>query len=151
MRALLQRVDYANVVVAGTEIGAINQGVLVFLGVAKPDDENCAKKMAEKVVGYRVFSDAEGRMNLSVQDVSGGILIVPQFTLVADTSSGRRAGFSSSAGYEQGERLFDYFVEQVKILHSNVATGMFRADMRVTSCNNGPVTFILDVNKDGQK
>ena len=145
MIGLLQRVSHASVVVEGAEIGKINNGLLVLLGVEKGDDEEKASKLIHKVLGYRVFEDDEGKMNLSLKDVGGELLLVPQFTLAADTNSGMRPSFSPAAAPADGERLFSCAVEESKKVLGGVQTGQFGADMKVSLLNNGPVTFWLQV------
>lgn len=149
MIGLLQRVDQARVAVADEIVGAIDAGLLVLVGVERGDSETTAVRLAERLLGYRVFADAEGRMNLSVRDVGGGLLLVPQFTLPADTSKGMRPSFTPAASPEQGQRLFRHLVATVRAAHLPVATGRFGADMKVSSVNNGPVTFWLRVRPDG--
>jgi D-tyrosyl-tRNA(Tyr) deacylase len=117
----------------------------LLIGVEHGDSEHEADRLLERLLGYRVFADAAGKMNLSVQDVAGGVLLVPQFTLAADTNKGTRASFSSAATPEEGRRLFDYMVQQARARHSPVATGRFGADMKVSLINDGPVTFWLRV------
>ena len=146
MKALIQRVTHASVAVDGECTGAIDQGILVLLGVEKTDDRSKADKLLKKILGYRIFSDDEGKMNLNVQQINGGLLVVSQFTLVADTAKGLRPGFSSGATPALGEELYDYFVEQASTAHPQVATGRFGADMKVSLLNDGPVTFMLEVN-----
>ena len=145
MIGLLQRVSGADVSVDGACIGAIERGLLVLVGVEQSDSEREADRLIERLLGYRVFPDADGKMNLSVQDIAGGLLLVPQFTLAADTTKGMRPGFSTAASPEEGRRLFDYFVLQAHAKHGNVETGQFGADMKVTLTNDGPVTFWLRV------
>ncbi len=145
MKGLIQRVKHARVVVNGEIVGEIGPGILLLLGVEKGDDSALADKLLDKVLKYRIFSDEQGKMNLGLQDVGGGLLIVSQFTLVADTRKGLRPSFSSGASPEQGERLYNYFVEQAQELHQEVATGRFGADMKVSLLNDGPVTFMLEV------
>ena len=145
MIALLQRVSQASVVVDGQQIGAIDAGLLVLVCAEKGDSEKEADLLLAKLLGYRVFSDAAGKMNLSVTDVAGGLLLVPQFTLAADTKSGTRPSFTPAAAPADGLRLFDYFVRQARARHANVATGQFGADMKVSLTNDGPVTFWLQV------
>ncbi|WP_417445805.1 D-aminoacyl-tRNA deacylase [Kangiella sp.] len=145
MIALLQRVLESKVVVGGKTIGSIDQGLMVLLGVEKNDDQAIADKLLQRILKYRVFSDAEERMNLSLQDVSGGLLLVPQFTLAADTQSGLRPSFSSAAPPQQGKELFDYFVEQARTHYDKVECGKFGADMKVHLINDGPVTFHLKI------
>jgi len=143
--ALIQRVAEASVVVAGDTVGEIGRGILALVGFERDDTPAQAERLAERVLGYRIFADAAGKMNLSVRDVNGGLLVVPQFTLVADTNSGTRASFSSGAVPEVGEKLFSSFVEKTKALHSPVQTGRFGAHMAVSLVNDGPVTFWLQV------
>jgi len=147
MIALLQRVTEAKVVVDQEIVGKINQGILVFIGVEKNDMDEYVTRLVDKVLSYRIFADAEDKMNLSVQDIEGGVLLVPQFTLAADTQKGCRPGFSSAAIPEEGERLFNQFVKQARTKYKNIATGKFGADMKVSLLNDGPVTFLLQVKK----
>ena len=147
MIALIQRVTEAKVVVNNKTIGEIEQGILVFVGVEKNDKEEFVKRLVEKVLSYRIFSDEDDKMNLSVQDIKGGVLLVPQFTLAADTQKGCRPSFSSAAPPAEGERLFNEFVQQAKKQCQHIATGQFGADMKVSLLNDGPVTFWLQVNK----
>jgi D-tyrosyl-tRNA(Tyr) deacylase len=141
--ALIQRVSEARVEVAGAAVGAIGRGVLALIGVERGDGESEAARLAERVIGYRIFPDAEGRMNLSLADVGAALLAVPQFTLAADTRKGARPSFSSAAPPEEGERLFVRFVELARERHARVETGRFGAEMRVSLVNDGPVTFWL--------
>ncbi len=143
MIGLLQRVRHAHVEVAGEIVGAIDQGILVLVGVERDDGQRQADRLLERLLGYRVFSDDKGRMNLSLQDVDGGLLLVPQFTLVADTHKGMRPSFSSAATPEQGRHLFEYLLTQARERHSHVACGLFGAHMQVSLVNDGPVTFYL--------
>ncbi|MBT9500492.1 MAG: D-tyrosyl-tRNA(Tyr) deacylase [Burkholderiaceae bacterium] len=143
MIAVLQRVRQARVEVAGQVIGAIDQGLLVLVCAEPADTEQQADKLITKLLKLRIFSDAAGKMNLSVQDVGGGLLIVSQFTLAADTSSGNRPGFSAAAGPEQGRRLYDTVVKLARERYPLVATGAFGADMQVFLQNDGPVTIPL--------
>ena len=145
MKGLIQRVKHASVVVDGETVGEIGPGILLLLGVEKGDDPALADKLLDKVLKYRIFSDDQGKMNLGLKEVGGGLLIVSQFTLVADTRKGLRPSFSSGASPEQGEKLYNYFVEQAEIQHPDVATGRFGADMKVSLLNDGPVTFMLEV------
>jgi len=144
--ALIQRVAQASVTVGGETIGAIGPGILALIGVERGDSETEAARLVERVLGYRIFADAAGKMNLSLKDTCGGLLVVPQFTLVADTNSGTRPSFSSAASPEVGKEMFLDFVEKAKALHSNVQTGRFGADMKVSLVNDGPVTFRLQVS-----
>ena len=140
---LLQRVSSAHVVVEHETIASIADGLLVLVGVERGDTEREADRLLERLLGYRVFADAEGRMNRSLQDVNGGLLLVPQFTLAADTTKGTRPGFSTAAQPAEGARLFAYLVERAREGHEQVGTGRFGADMKVTLTNDGPVTFWL--------
>jgi D-tyrosyl-tRNA(Tyr) deacylase len=146
MIALLQRVTEASVVVDGERIGAIDAGLMVLVCAEKGDTEREADALLTKLLGYRVFSDAAGKMNLSVTDVQGGLLLVPQFTLAADTNSGTRPSFTPAAAPADGKRLFDHVVRQAKSRHATVETGQFGADMKVSLTNDGPVTFWLQVS-----
>ena len=127
-------------------VGSIGRGVLALVGVERGDGEREAQRLAERVLGYRVFPDAEGRMNRSLADMGGGLLLVPQFTLAADTNSGTRAGFSTAAAPEEGRRLYERFVQICRDKHPAVATGRFGADMQVSLVNDGPVTFWLQAS-----
>jgi D-tyrosyl-tRNA(Tyr) deacylase len=139
--ALIQRVTEASVSVDGKVVGAIGRGVLALIGVERGDGEAEADRLIERIVTYRIFPDDAGKMNRSLRDVAGELLAVPQFTLVADTKSGTRPGFSSGASPAEGERLFAYFARK-----SGAATGRFGADMKVSLVNDGPVTFWLQVS-----
>jgi D-tyrosyl-tRNA(Tyr) deacylase len=141
---LLQRVTSARVEVAGETVGAIDRGLLVLVGVERCDEAAQAARLLERLLGYRVFPDALGRMNLSLRDIDGGLLLVPQFTLAADTRKGTRASFTPAAPPEQGARLFDHLVILANAAHPRVATGRFGADMQVSLVNDGPVTFWLE-------
>lgn len=149
MIGLLQRVSQASVVVDGATIGAIQAGLMVLVCAEKGDTEREADALLAKLLGYRVFADDAGKMNRSVRDVQGGLLLVPQFTLAADTKSGTRPSFSPAASPEIGARLFDYFVRRAAESHGNVQTGRFGADMKVSLINDGPVTFWLQVDPVG--
>ncbi|WP_193074937.1 D-aminoacyl-tRNA deacylase [Pseudomonas sp. FME51] len=144
MKGLLQRVSQARVEVEGGIVGAIDHGLLVLVGIEPQDDQASADKLLHKLLNYRVFSDAEGRMNCSVQDVQGGLLLVSQFTLAADTRKGLRPGFSTAAPPEQAAALFDYLLAQARKSWPQVATGRFGADMQVHLINDGPVTLLLE-------
>lgn len=144
MKGLLQRVTQARVEVEGQIVGAIDQGLLVLVGIEPQDDCASADRLLHKLLNYRVFSDAEGRMNCSVQDVQGGLLLVSQFTLAADTRKGLRPGFSTAAPPQQAAELFDYLLEQARTAWPQVATGRFAADMQVHLVNDGPVTLLLE-------
>lgn len=145
MKALIQRVSSASVTVDQHLVGTINTGLLVLLGVEKDDSEQQLKKLAEKVLKYRVFSDENGKMNLNVQQAGGALLVVSQFTLAADTNSGLRPSFSTAAHPELALQLYQDFVAYCRSLGVEVATGQFGADMQVALVNNGPVTFLLEV------
>ena len=147
MIALIQRVTEANVVVNNKNVGEIQQGILAFIGVEKNDSEEQVSRLVDKVLSYRIFADADNKMNLSVQDIKGGVLLVPQFTLAADTQKGCRPSFSSAAPPEEGERLFNEFVKQAKNKYQQIETGQFGADMKISLLNDGPVTFWLQVKK----
>jgi len=144
MIGLLQRVGSAQVAVGGETVGAIGRGLLVLVGVERADDEAKADRLLERLLGYRVFPDEAGRMNLSLRDIGGGLLLVPQFTLAADTKKGNRASFTSAAPPEQGRVLFDYLAARARSSHVDVQTGRFGADMQVSLKNDGPVTFWLE-------
>ncbi len=148
MIGLLQRVSSASVCVNGEIIAAIDAGLLVLVGVERGDSEAGAQRLAERLLNYRVFSDSAGRMNLSLRDIGGGLLLVPQFTLAADTGSGNRPGFSAAAAPERGRELFDCLVAAAREQHITVQTGRFGADMQVSLCNEGPVTISLRVPPD---
>ncbi|MDO8651455.1 MAG: D-aminoacyl-tRNA deacylase [Undibacterium sp.] len=145
MIALLQRVSQASVVVDGARIGAIDAGLMVLLCAERGDTEKQADALLKKLLAYRVFSDQAGKMNLSLTDVAGGLLLVPQFTLAADTNSGTRPSFTPAATPEIGRELFNYFVRHAQTQHAPVATGQFGADMKVSLTNDGPVTFWLQI------
>ncbi|SHH28457.1 D-aminoacyl-tRNA deacylase [Massilia sp. CF038] len=145
MIALLQRVSHASVVVDGQQIGAIGPGLMVLVCAEKGDTEKEAEALLTKLLGYRVFADEAGKMNRSVTDVAGGLLLVPQFTLAADTNSGTRPSFTPAAAPADGRRLFDHVVAQARSRHGQVETGQFGADMKVSLTNDGPVTFWLQV------
>ncbi|WP_445010999.1 D-aminoacyl-tRNA deacylase [Vreelandella stevensii] len=144
MKALIQRVTTASVTVEGQVIGAIDHGLMALIGVEKGDSEANADKLLHKLLHYRVFSDEAGKMNHNLQQAQGGLLLVSQFTLAADTRKGLRPGFSSAAPPEEGERLFDYLVARARQAGPPVATGQFGADMQVALVNDGPVTFMLE-------
>jgi len=141
MLALLQRVQQARVEVDGHTIGQIDAGLLVLVCAERGDTEVIGDKLLAKILKLRIFSDEQGKMNKSVQDVKGGLLIVSQFTLAADTSGGNRPGFGNAAPPDEGRRLYDYFVEQARASHPIVQTGQFAADMQVHLINDGPVTI----------
>lgn len=143
MLGLIQRVRHASVAVDAQVVGEIGPGLLLFLGVEKDDDEGTADALLKKVLAYRVFADTEGKMNLNVQQAGGGLLVVSQFTLAADTRKGLRPSFSRAGSPALAESLYDYFVSRARTLHEPVATGVFAADMQVSLQNDGPVTFML--------
>ncbi len=145
MIGLLQRVSRAAVIVDDRTIGEIDRGLLVLVGVEKADTSLQADQLAERLLDYRVFADAEGHMNLGLRDVGGGLLLVPQFTLAANTRKGLRASFTGAADPELGRRLFDELVHRARQLHRPVETGEFGADMQVSLVNDGPVTFWLQI------
>jgi D-aminoacyl-tRNA deacylase len=145
MIALIQRVKRADVRVGGRTVGAIDAGLLALVCAERGDNEAAADKLLAKMLGYRVFGDDAGKMNLSVQSVNGGLLLVSQFTLAADTNSGLRPSFTPAAPPDEGKRLFDYFVTQARAKHPLVETGEFGAEMQVSLVNDGPVTFWLQV------
>lgn len=144
MRALIQRVARAEVRVDERCVGAIRGGLLVLLGVQRGDDAARARAMAARLLAYRVFADAEGKMNLDVRAAGGGLLVVSQFTLAADTGRGLRPGFSSAAAPEEARRLYEQVVAELRAQHVDVATGEFGAMMQVELVNDGPVTFLLE-------
>lgn len=144
MIGLLQRVTEASVHVDAREVASIGAGLAVLVGVRRGDDERDAARLAERLLGYRVFPDAEGRMNRSLADTGGALLLVPQFTLAANTRKGTRASFTGAAPPEEGRRLFDELAARARAIHGTVATGEFGADMRVSLVNWGPVTFWLE-------
>ncbi|MCK2185653.1 D-aminoacyl-tRNA deacylase [Halomonas getboli] len=144
MKALIQRVRHASVTVDDRETGAIDHGLLALIGVEKGDDEQSVERLLHKLLHYRVFSDQDGKMNLNLQQAEGGLLLVSQFTLAADTRKGLRPSFSSAAPPAEGQRLFDALVERARAAWPRVATGEFGADMQVALVNDGPVTFLLE-------
>lgn len=145
MKVLLQRVSAASVVVDENTVGAIGAGLLLFVGIEKDDTAATLKRMVDKTLGYRMFADHEGKMNLNVQDIGGGLLVISQFTLAADTQKGLRPGFSEAAPPAIARTLYEQFVQQLQARHQPVATGIFAADMKVSLTNDGPVTFLLQL------
>lgn len=143
MIGLIQRVSEAGVKVEGKTAGQIGRGLLVLVGVEKTDDEAAAQRLLERILGYRVFPDEQGRMNRSLAEIGGELLLVPQFTLAADTHKGTRPSFSSAAPPEQGKALFERFVQMARTRLGKVECGVFGADMKVSLVNDGPVTFWL--------
>lgn len=150
MIALIQRVTGARVEVDGNVVGAIGRGILALVGVERGDGKAQAERLVEKVLGYRIFPDAAGKMNLSLLDIEGELLTVPQFTLAADTKTGTRAGFSTAASPDKGKRLFELFVEISKKKIPETKTGQFGSDMKVGLVNDGPVTFWLRASPSQQ-
>ncbi|WPE16950.1 D-aminoacyl-tRNA deacylase [Candidatus Thioglobus autotrophicus] len=143
MKALIQRVSKAEVEVDGQITGAINQGLLVFIGIEKNDEQAHVNKMIKKILAYRVFYDADEKMNLSVKDVEGELLLVSQFTLAADTNSGTRPGFSTAKVPAEAKELYEYFLSSISQQYAQIQSGVFGADMQVSLTNDGPVTFLL--------
>ena len=144
MKAVIQRVTSASVVVENQTVGAIDQGILVLLGVEKRDSEAQADWLAEMIAALRIFSDEAGKMNLSVQEIGGSLLVVSQFTIAGNCAKGKRPSFDTAAPSGEGNRLYEYFVASAKRLGVPVETGIFQADMQVSLVNDGPVTFILE-------
>ena len=144
MIALIQRVSRADVQVSSQVVGAIDRGVLALIGVRRGDDTAAADRLLERLLTYRIFSDDQGRMNLSLRDIQGGLLVVPQFTLAADTHKGTRPGFSTAAAPEDARQLFAYLLERARATHQPVGAGVFGAEMQVSLVNDGPVTFWLE-------
>lgn len=147
MIGLLQRVSYAQVSVNQEIVGKIERGLLVLVGVEKADSEADAERLLSRLLNYRVFADENDKMNLSLRDINGGLLLVPQFTLPADTRKGNRPSFTPAAPPEEGRRLFDYILEKARAEHADVASGRFGADMQVSLNNDGPVTFWLQTRR----
>lgn len=145
MKAVLQRVSEARVAIAGETVGTIDAGLLVLVCAERGDDESRAEKLLAKILRLRIFSDEAGKMNRSVQDVAGGLLIVSQFTLAADVSGGNRPSFTLAAPPDEGRRLYDHFVAAARATHPLVQTGVFGADMQVHLVNDGPVTIPLQI------
>jgi len=145
MIGLIQRVSTASVEVENKVIGSIDQGILLLVGVEREDNEKKADRLLERILTYRIFADQNDKMNLSLQDISGGLLLVPQFTLAADTKKGTRPGFSTAATPDRAKQLFEYCVNKANEFYSPVATGKFGADMKVCLINDGPVTFWIQV------
>ncbi|MGB0668592.1 MAG: D-aminoacyl-tRNA deacylase [Porticoccaceae bacterium] len=143
MQGLIQRVSSASVSVDQQIRGQIDQGILLLLGVQKDDSQESADRLLQKVLNYRIFSDPQGKMNLSLSDIGGGLLVISQFTLAADTQKGLRPSFSSAAPPQQAQALYEYFLARANKQHDTVSSGVFGADMQVSLCNDGPVTFNL--------
>ena len=146
MKALLQRVKEASVAIEAGQIGSINQGLLVLVGLEKADDIDIGSRIIEKILSYRVFNDADGRMNLSVKDIAGGVLLVPQFTLAASTDRGLRPSFSDAMPPADARDLFQEMHKKLKERHEPTSSGCFGADMQVALVNDGPVTFLLELH-----
>jgi len=144
MIALIQRVNRAAVTVDSETVGAIGRGILALIGVQRGDTTASADRLLERVLTYRIFSDEQGKMNLSLRDIEGELLLVSQFTLAADTQKGTRAGFSRAAAPEEAKHLFNYLLDRARASHGTVAAGVFGADMQVSLVNDGPVTFWLE-------
>ena len=144
MIALIQRVSEAQVRVGGDVVGAVGRGVLALIGVQRADTAGAGARLLERILSYRIFPDAEGRMNLSVREIGGGLLLVPQFTLAADTKKGTRAGFSTAAAPEEAQRLFADLLARAQAAYAPVSAGLFGAHMQVSLVNDGPVTFWLE-------
>lgn len=147
MKALIQRVKQAAVDVDQQNIAKIEQGILVLLGVEKDDTFECADKTLKKILNYRIFSDEQGKMNLSLKDIQGQLLVVSQFTLVAQTNKGNRPGFSKGASPSHGEMIYNYFVDSARQIIPDTACGRFGADMQVSLTNDGPVTFMFEISE----
>jgi D-tyrosyl-tRNA(Tyr) deacylase len=145
MIGLIQRVSHASVRVDNQVCGEIDQGILLLLAVEPQDQESQAKRLLEKVLNYRIFSDAEGKMNLSLRDIQGGLLVVSQFTLAANTKKGLRPSFTSAAAPAHAEALYNHFATLASAVHDKTQYGIFGADMKISLCNDGPVTFSLQV------
>lgn len=146
MKAVLQRVHFAKVEVNGTIVGEIQQGVLVYLGLGHNDTLTIGQKMIDKILTYRIFEDDNGKMGKSVQDVAGGVLLVSQFTLLANTRSGRRPDFKPAMSPDIAKPLFDEIVNYAKSQYTPIATGEFGANMQISSCNDGPINFVFDID-----
>ena len=144
MIALIQRVARADVQVESQSVGAISRGILALIGVRRGDDTVAADRLLERVLTYRIFPDEQGKMNRSLRDIQGGLLLVPQFTLAADTHKGTRAGFSTAAAPDEAARLFAHLLDRARAAHGSVAGGVFGANMQVSLVNDGPVTFWLE-------
>ena len=150
MIALIQRVTRADVQVDSQSVGAINRGILALIGVRRGDDTVAADRLLERVLTYRIFPDEQGKMNRSLRDIEGGLLLVPQFTLAADTQKGTRAGFSTAAAPDEASRLFAHLLDQARAAHGSVAAGVFGANMQVSLVNDGPVTFWLETTASNE-
>lgn len=145
MITIIQRVTEAQVCIAREQVGSIERGIMALVAIEKSDTEKSAQRMFERIINYRIFPDEQNRMNLNLQSIQGGLLLVPQFTLAADTNSGNRPSFTPAASPEKGEQLFKYFVSHAKSSYPYIETGEFGANMQVSLTNDGPVTFTLKV------
>jgi len=145
MLTIIQRVTDAQVVVDNITLGKINQGIMALVAIEKEDTEKEAKRLLERILNYRIFADENDKMNLSLRDINGGLLLIPQFTLAANTQSGNRPSFSTAASPEKGLSLFNYFCDQAATTYPSTEFGQFGADMKVSLTNDGPVTFSLKV------
>jgi len=145
MITLIQRVNHANVTVAGIELGSIDRGIMALVAIEKQDTEKTAQRLFERILNYRIFPDVDDRMNVNLQSIQGGLLLIPQFTLAADTNSGNRPSFTPAATPEYSEQLFNYFVHYAQGHYAHIQTGQFGANMQVSLTNDGPVTFTLKV------
>lgn len=145
MIAIIQRVTQAEVCIADCQVGRIDRGIMALIAIEKLDSEKSAQRLFERILNYRIFPDHENRMNLSLKSIQGGLLLIPQFTLAADTNSGNRPSFTPAADPELGEQLFNYFVHHAQCSYTKIETGLFGADMQVSLTNDGPVTFTLKV------
>lgn len=145
MITIIQRVTQAQVFIAGEQVGTIERGIMALVAIEKQDTEKSAQRMFERIVNYRIFPDEQNRMNLNLQSIQGGLLLVPQFTLAADTNSGNRPSFTPAASPEKGEQLFNYFISFAQRHYPYIELGQFGADMQVSLINDGPVTFTLSV------
>ena len=143
MLAVIQRVSSAELCIAGQSECSIGRGVVALVGIEKSDGEASVKRMAERLLAYRIFPDSEGRMNLSLADIDGGLLVVPNFTVAADTAKGTRASFTAAATPAEAEQLFSRLVDCLRERHARLCTGSFGADMQISLTNDGPVTFLL--------
>jgi len=145
MLGLIQRVSEASVLINQEVVGSISQGILALIGIEKNDGEKQADRLLERIITYRIFEDENQKMNLSLADIKGGLLLVPQFTLVADTKTGTRPGFSTAKSPEESRELFEYLVKTAEKKYFSIANGQFGAYMQVTLCNDGPATFLLQI------
>lgn len=148
MLGLIQLVTHANVKINQTIVGEIQRGIMALIGIEKIDTEDSAKKLFEKIINYRIFPDESGKTNLSLKDINGGLLLVPQFTLVAETQKGLRPGFSLGMSPSEGKVLFEFLVNYAKKNYHTIASGQFGSNMQVSLCNDGPVTFLLKVTNN---